>query len=445
MVRCPQRRAAARARIGGACADRAASVITPAQRRPSLHAPGRTCSRRTSIRLVRDQGGEPVGQRAGPSRCPRRARSGARMASLQPERELAVRLGVEADALRAEATRRPPEPPPQGFERPSQAEPAPGGQRVGRVAVGRVVGGERGREPALRPEARALLERLARDQEHVGADLGHLARSVKARGAAADDHNLGSSRSRREGSRGEVRYPRHLVTTAPADALAPSSLEHETGAHPENAARVADRGRARGPRGGARAAGGARGHARAAERVTAPPTSTRSRSSALGWRDDRHGHGRVAGVLGGGPARRRRRVRRPSGSWPARAERRLLRPAATGASRGAGPGDGVLPVQRRRRRLRARDRRGGGREGPGPRLGRPPRQRHGGDLRGLRSVLYASIHQWPLYPGTGRRTTKEDGEGYTVNLPVDPGAESRGSWRSSSTSSRPSRAPSSPG
>ena len=39
-------------------------------------------------------------------------------------------------------------------------------------------------------------------------------------------------------------------------------------------------------------------------------------------------------------------------------------------------------------------------------------------------VLYASIHQWPLYPGTGpaEYTGTGAGEGYTVNLPVPPGA-----------------------
>jgi acetoin utilization deacetylase AcuC-like enzyme len=41
-----------------------------------------------------------------------------------------------------------------------------------------------------------------------------------------------------------------------------------------------------------------------------------------------------------------------------------------------------------------------------------------------RDVLYISIHQSPLYPGTGRLrdTGSGDGEGYTVNLPVPPGA-----------------------
>jgi acetoin utilization deacetylase AcuC-like enzyme len=41
-------------------------------------------------------------------------------------------------------------------------------------------------------------------------------------------------------------------------------------------------------------------------------------------------------------------------------------------------------------------------------------------------VLYASIHQWPLYPGTGAAdyTGTGAGEGYTLNLPVSPGAGS---------------------
>jgi acetoin utilization deacetylase AcuC-like enzyme len=41
-------------------------------------------------------------------------------------------------------------------------------------------------------------------------------------------------------------------------------------------------------------------------------------------------------------------------------------------------------------------------------------------------VLYASIHQWPLYPGTGPADYMGTGagEGYTVNLPVPPGSGS---------------------
>ena len=40
------------------------------------------------------------------------------------------------------------------------------------------------------------------------------------------------------------------------------------------------------------------------------------------------------------------------------------------------------------------------------------------------SVLFVSLHQWPLYPGTGwmDETGEGDGRGYTVNLPLPPGS-----------------------
>jgi acetoin utilization deacetylase AcuC-like enzyme len=40
------------------------------------------------------------------------------------------------------------------------------------------------------------------------------------------------------------------------------------------------------------------------------------------------------------------------------------------------------------------------------------------------AVLFASIHEWPLYPGTGRASDvgAGAGEGYTVNLPVPAGS-----------------------
>jgi acetoin utilization deacetylase AcuC-like enzyme len=43
---------------------------------------------------------------------------------------------------------------------------------------------------------------------------------------------------------------------------------------------------------------------------------------------------------------------------------------------------------------------------------------------GSSQVLYSSIHQSPLYPGTGAATDfgSGEGEGYTVNLPVSPGS-----------------------
>jgi acetoin utilization deacetylase AcuC-like enzyme len=41
------------------------------------------------------------------------------------------------------------------------------------------------------------------------------------------------------------------------------------------------------------------------------------------------------------------------------------------------------------------------------------------------SVLYCSLHQWPLYPGTGlaRETGASAGEGTTVNVPLPPGTD----------------------
>jgi acetoin utilization deacetylase AcuC-like enzyme len=45
-------------------------------------------------------------------------------------------------------------------------------------------------------------------------------------------------------------------------------------------------------------------------------------------------------------------------------------------------------------------------------------------FRSSSSVLYVSIHQWPLYPGTGAASDAGSGEGtgYTVNLPVPAGS-----------------------
>ncbi|MDQ2622549.1 MAG: histone deacetylase, partial [Actinomycetota bacterium] len=43
------------------------------------------------------------------------------------------------------------------------------------------------------------------------------------------------------------------------------------------------------------------------------------------------------------------------------------------------------------------------------------------------SVLFISMHQWPLYPGTGwlDETGAGDGQGFTVNLPMPPGSGDR--------------------
>ena len=40
-------------------------------------------------------------------------------------------------------------------------------------------------------------------------------------------------------------------------------------------------------------------------------------------------------------------------------------------------------------------------------------------------VLFASVHQWPFYPGTGAAADagSGEGEGFTINMPVPPGAD----------------------
>jgi acetoin utilization deacetylase AcuC-like enzyme len=40
-------------------------------------------------------------------------------------------------------------------------------------------------------------------------------------------------------------------------------------------------------------------------------------------------------------------------------------------------------------------------------------------------VLFCSIHQWPLYPGTGAASERGNGRGagYTLNVPLSPGAD----------------------
>ena len=99
-----------------------------------------------------------------------------------------------------------------------------------------------------------------------------------------------------------------------------------------------------------------------------------------------------------------------------------MRPA--GPSRRAGDRDGLLPLQQRRDRGAARARRAG-------------RERvlildwdvhHGNGTNDIfhkrDDVLFASIHQSPLYPGTGplQDVGSGPGKGFSLNLPVPPGS-----------------------
>ena len=55
----------------------------------------------------------------------------------------------------------------------------------------------------------------------------------------------------------------------------------------------------------------------------------------------------------------------------------------------------------------------------------------GAIFRASREVLFASIHQWPFYPGTGplRDAGSGAGEGFSINLPV-PGGSDESTWLS---------------
>ena len=63
------------------------------------------------------------------------------------------------------------------------------------MELGRVVVADRRRQAALRPEARALAERLPRDHRHLGARVGCRQRRVEAGAASADHDDVGGLRS----------------------------------------------------------------------------------------------------------------------------------------------------------------------------------------------------------------------------------------------------------
>ena len=374
-----------------------------------------------------DQLREPRGDRA-----PGLAAAGVddparRVTALEPERELAVRLGVEAHPASLQLLDRGRRLAGQHLDRARAAEAAAGGERVVGVALGRVVGGERRGEPALRPEARALGERLARDEHRAGAGLGRLERDVEAGGAAADDHD---------------RRSRWLLRAAPVTGGLPvpahrwrstsrirSSHQHDTGAHPENAAPAGgDRGGARAARAGPGSSGSRRRRRRASSSsgsTTPAHVDAIEAFCARGRRDDRPRHGRLRRLLRGRAARRRRRRRTPrSGCSPATRDapsaacaRPATTPSATGRWASACSTTSPSPPATRSPPAAPSGcwcSTGTSTTATAPRRSSPPRPtcstRASTSGRSIRAPAPAE------YGGDG------EGEGYTVNLPVPPGA-----------------------
>ena len=234
-----------------------------------------------------------------------------------------------------------------------------------------------------------------------------------------------------------LRYPREWPSTSPT----PRRTTTTPALTPRTPGRLA---RDRGRDGGARLAWRRarrrrrRPSASGSSGSTRPATSTRSRASApeVAAMIDHDTRGQRR-LLGGGPSRRgRRRQRRRAAARGRRRGPRSapLRPPGHHAERD--PGDGLLPVQQRRDRGRARPRRLRRRAGAGPRLGRAPRQRDGGDLRRLGRGALRSIHQSPLYPGTGPADFTGVGAGRGVHASTcrcRPARAPTSSWRWSST------------
>ena len=325
--------------------------------------------------------------------------------------------------------------PPRRAPAPRRAatEPAAGGERVGGVAVGRVVG--RQARPRARPApsswsspgvACARRGPRARPPRRPG-------RGVEPGGAAADDHHLrrclirprstARYRTRRALASGDALtlYYRH-----PAFARAP-----HRGPSGESGADPGDRGRARGGGlAGPRAAGAA-----ARPRASSSSASTRRprrRDRGVlrgGRRDDRHGHGRLARAPG-------RRRSAPPGRPATRSTALLageeraafcgLRPPGHHAERDRAMGFCLFnnvavaaahAIAAARRRAGARSSTGTSITATAPR--RSSRRRD--------EVLYASIHQWPLYPGHRRRRLRGRGSGGGVHdQPAGPAGRGLG-------------------
>ena len=170
-----------------------------------------------------------LAQDPAPGRAPARVRdAAARVAALEPEREVAVAVGVEAHAERlevAEALGR------LGAEDARGAAPHDPAARVDRVLLvllGRVVGRERRGQPALRPVGRRLGERAGGDERDARALAGGGQGRVEAGGAGAHDDEVGPLHGKPYG----IRVPRTVWLRHEL------SLAHDVPGHPERPERI---------------------------------------------------------------------------------------------------------------------------------------------------------------------------------------------------------------
>ncbi len=122
-----------------------------------------------------------------------------RVPALEAECEVTVAIGVETHAKRLQVRHAVGRLAHEDLGGRAPHQVAPGDLRVAEVQLEAVIGGERGREPALRPVAGGLGERRCRDQHDAGVRPRGAQRRVEAGGARAHDCDIGVVGTRRGG------------------------------------------------------------------------------------------------------------------------------------------------------------------------------------------------------------------------------------------------------
>ena len=455
-ARAPRRRRSPAPWQGAAIVPR--SVTTPAQRSPSLHRasadapsstsiPGSAATSSASRPVIARPVSLPPAWTMRRAECPPSSPSAAhRPGSVS---KLDAALAQLLDGRRA---------PPAVSTSTAEVRHSP--RPAASVSAAWRSGESSAASAAASPPWAQKLELSASGLRETSSDRGPLARRPRARraGPAAPPPTTTTSQrgralgARRTSSRWRLRYPERdgpllrppllAATTTPARTpRTRGALRRDRGSRSSARAGPASSGSSA-PAGDPRAA-------RARPRRGA--LSTRSRSSAPrgGGMIDMDTR-RQPGAPSTPPCTRRAaRCAAAERLLGGEAKRRLLRAAPARPSRRARPGDGLLPLQQRRgRRRRTRSPTSGAERV----LVLDWDVHHGNGTEAIFAVspdvLYVSIHQWPLYPGTGAAEYAGEGagEGYTVNLPVPPGrGQRRVPARWSSTSSCRSPASYAPG
>ncbi len=308
-------------------------------------------------------------------------------------------------------------------ERAHQA--APRRDRVLQVAGGRVLLGKRGGEAALRPVGRGLGERARGDQRHARPLAGRAQRRVQAGGSGADDDDL---------ARSAVICAYGTRVPAPVWLRHDAHLAHDIPGHPERPQRIR-----------ALEAEMSANDWFGCERVSAPAAE---RELLLAVHPESHvAMIEALSASGGGM------IDMDTTATPGTYEAAVRAAGGAAALVDALLGDGVRagvsamrPPGHHAETARAM---GFCFFGNAAIAARRAQQAHGAERvlildwdvhhgNGTNeifhedpSVLFVSIHEWPLYPGTGPAADLGvgEGEGYTVNLPV-PGGSGDACWRS---------------